>query len=811
MIKYIVVLIVIGIVLLILLSPRVKVQRKKDKDAREHLAMKITGDRLIHCKAHTPSDSQGTLLDEVLICDITKDLSAVPVVGIEQVTVSSNPSDWQFINIDCTLWDELNNVKPKIMCKTIQCYNIMKKVYKYNDVVYTGFTSIDRYDGSVQKDFNKFLHLAGKSPAKGSVPLVNTWMKHPEWPVLTIICRAGVAKYVNGLIKEDCKNIKMITEYVTEKKLKTMINSHGIHLCVSEYEGFGHNINEARSAACVALYTDGECMNEKFTDRSGIPVECTQTNIVNKYCSRYTITEAGLEKAMATVLSMDSESLRQMGLAARDHFLKDDSQFKERLRSLIIGTNKIPRVINTIWISKDTPYKDVPFPDRYKKYLDSWKKHNPEFEFRYWSGAKILKFIKEKFPQYLDFYRELTPVISKCDFARFAIIAYYGGVYTDMDFFCRKNITPLLGCEQFFAMETMKSNHLFNGFFAACANDPFVLGWLEQMTKNSGGVLNKTGPAGLFKYYKSCTHTVRFGNSCRVVSITDRHKTAKQCKGFYDTYITTTWGDGSDWAGFSKSHNTDADDIQRKFSDATRLTRTVNPIDKSLFLLWEDSKFTYDNWPGLYYDENEKREIFELCKQNKQGYGVIDVGAHIGDLAIPLAQALDNIGRSDIIIYAIDPSRDKCDFIERMALINSLSNITVIHTGLTDVEKVMSANCGVGNTGGCRWTNDSTLSESLQFVTIDSLVNSGKIGPVGLYHIDVEGMEEKVLRGSKDLINMFRPIICLEKWINAEATEKCKTAEQCPELFDLIDYYNYKVAGFLYNKDMILTPKPSTP
>ena len=106
-----------------------------------------------------------------------------------------------------------------------------------------------------------------------------------------------------------------------------------------------------------------------------------------------------------------------------------------------------------------------------------------------------------------------------------------------------------------------------------------------------------------------------------------------------------------------------------------------NPIDNSN-MYWEDSNYTKNNFPGPDYEIGEKKEIFKLVLQNKQNYGVIDVGAHIGDLAIPLAQAVCNAGRSDIIVYAIDPSKDKCNFMNKLITYNKLTNIVVINTGL---------------------------------------------------------------------------------------------------------------------------------
>lgn len=279
------------------------------------------------------------------------------------------------------------------------------------------------------------------------------------------------------------------------------------------------------------------------------------------------------------------------------------------------------------------------------------------------------------------------------------------------------------------------------------------------------------------------------------------------------------------------------DNVIKQDEDVEYL-KILNPLDNSL-LVWENSNFTRSNWPDPYYDLEEKKFIFEKCKLNKLNYGIIDVGAHIGDLAIPLALALSNIGRSDIIVYAIDPSKEKCDFIEKMAKINSIKNIKVLNYGLSDSEQIMGHDQidlnseitdrwfnfnfdevnNLSNTGGQHWKkievdcvdnenkHKTTYDdEKSMFVTADSLLKKKEIGPIGIYHIDVEGHEIELLKGSKKLINEFKPLLFIESFINIEINnQKCQTKEQCPDLFKIFDEISYSLSGFLPNGDLFLS------
>jgi len=243
-----------------------------------------------------------------------------------------------------------------------------------------------------------------------------------------------------------------------------------------------------------------------------------------------------------------------------------------------------------------------------------------------------------------------------------------------------------------------------------------------------------------------------------------------------------------------------------------------NPLDNTE-LFWEDSPFTRNNFPNYDYDIEEKIQIFEKCKNNKQNHGVIDVGAHIGDLAIPLAIALKNIDREDVIVYAIDPSPEKCNFMKKMSCINKIKNIKILNYGLSNEKKILSHEKRINydnNTGSQIWDLSSNSvnkglttydEESNVFVEADELFKKGEIGMIGVYHIDVEGHEVDVLKGSKLLINQCKPVLFVECWVTKFLffPFKCKNKNECPSLFRVINKINSlnKQTGFLANGDLI--------
>jgi len=208
-------------------------------------------------------------------------------------------------------------------------------------------------------------------------------------------------------------------------------------------------------------------------------------------------------------------------------------------------------------------------------------------------------------------------------------------------------------------------------------------------------------------------------------------------------------------------------------------------VDHSLLWCQKDNDFCHLNWPNEFnWDLKIKLHILNHTLQLPRNYGIIDCGAHIGDGAIPIADALIQLGRGDIIVYAIDPSPAKCEYIKTIAKINHLTNLRIIQCGLTDKDnQVYSPTLDVDkhsadNSGATQWYNvekgKSTAQnkEKIEFVKLDTLVSKGIIQhPIGYIHLDVERMEEPAIRGGLELFGRDKPILSSETHTEHHKTE----------------------------------------
>jgi glycosyltransferase involved in cell wall biosynthesis len=281
------------------------------------------------CSVNISTTSPGLLSDASLVCSSLG--KKTPELYFENVPSFFKKDAWFFPNLDMTNFNL--KMPDNIACKTRQTYFILSTLFPEKNVVYTGFTSKDRYNKNIEKDYTRFLHNPGKSPFKNTLDVIRAWKNNPSFPMLTIICRDEM-----GLTSDIKKlgipsNITLINKHLSEEELYNYYNSHSVHICPSAHEGFGHYIHEAKSCEAVVLYTDAPPMNETFDVSTGIPIRSVFSHMRNGICPVYSV--PGLEEAVRYLLSLPLENRQIIGQNARQAFLESDKAFKEKLRNVI--------------------------------------------------------------------------------------------------------------------------------------------------------------------------------------------------------------------------------------------------------------------------------------------------------------------------------------------------------------------------------------------------------------------------------------------------------------------------------------------
>lgn len=141
---------------------------------------------------------------------------------------------------------------------------------------------------------------------------------------------------------------------------------------------------------------------------------------------------------------------------------------------------------------------------------------------------------------------------------------------------------------------------------------------------------------------------------------------------------------------------------------------------------------------------------------------IIDLGAWIGDNTIPWAKNIQGT------VYAIDPSQDNCEFIRATAAANNLSNVKIVQTAISDHNELLSTNDDLTHCSFVYGNTGQTGTNKVHAVSLDYLFATGTIENIGYIHLDVEGMEYKVLIGSSSIIDTNRPVITFEQHLETD-------------------------------------------
>tara|TARA_B110000977_G_scaffold201386_1_gene295744 strand:- start:4355 stop:5332 length:978 start_codon:yes stop_codon:yes gene_type:complete len=217
-----------------------------------------------------------------------------------------------------------------ICCKNDHSYKILKSKFPESIILNTGFTSIDRFNQSIPKKHDYFLHLKGISNYKNSQVLVDTWLKHPEWPTLVVVHHGN--HQTRGTLHfaipfKVSKNIIVYQSKLNDEALKSIMNQCGVHICCSFSEGFGHYINEARSTGAYLITTDGYPMKDFLKNQ-----ECGRLITPNKrvplnFGEGYIIDSFAIERIINSLIHLPGKILLKNGEKNRTNFLRDRDVF----------------------------------------------------------------------------------------------------------------------------------------------------------------------------------------------------------------------------------------------------------------------------------------------------------------------------------------------------------------------------------------------------------------------------------------------------------------------------------------------------
>lgn len=147
-----------------------------------------------------------------------------------------------FINEEWSGDIELKNLHlfDYVVCKSKYAFELIKH-YNYKNLICLPFISRNFYNKSIIKSF-KYLHFAGRSIQKNTELILNQTVP------ITLIDPYN--KYKPNL------NFNHVNSYQTENQLEHLLNFHGVHICCSLYESWGHYLFEGLSTGSEIICSD---------------------------------------------------------------------------------------------------------------------------------------------------------------------------------------------------------------------------------------------------------------------------------------------------------------------------------------------------------------------------------------------------------------------------------------------------------------------------------------------------------------------------------------------------------------------------
>jgi len=181
------------------------------------------------------------------------------------------------------------------------------------------------------------------------------------------------------------------------------------------------------------------------------------------------------------------------------------------------------------------------------------------------------------------------------------------------------------------------------------------------------------------------------------------------------------------------------------------------------------------------YGQYSESEVSMMRAFLREGSTVIDIGANIGDLTVPLARTVGETGR----VYAIESHPEHFNVLCANLALNALRNTKPINAFVATSDDVDTASAVWGKFAyvGRTWSPHYLGLDSLELVGCD------------LIKIDVDGKELEVLRSGEMQIEKHRPILYFENDVRE------LSAELLAYVMDKLDYNLYWHPAPIFDED----------
>lgn len=193
----------------------------------------------------------------------------------------------------------------------------------------------------------------------------------------------------------------------------------------------------------------------------------------------------------------------------------------------------------------------------------------------------------------------------------------------------------------------------------------------------------------------------------------------------------------------------------------------------------------------LSYGIHEPLSTQLMNKEVKSGMTIIDIGSNIGYYAILENKLVGKYGK----VFSIEPSPKNFELLNRNLELQPQKNFQTYNLAINDKnEKIEFIINKKSNWSKIREPTDIIGKDDevikITSKTLDEFCNEEEIERIDLIRMDVEGLEVKIIEGSKNILKKYQPRIMME--VHKSHIGKRKTKQMLEELQKLnynIQYY----------------------
>jgi FkbM family methyltransferase len=195
-------------------------------------------------------------------------------------------------------------------------------------------------------------------------------------------------------------------------------------------------------------------------------------------------------------------------------------------------------------------------------------------------------------------------------------------------------------------------------------------------------------------------------------------------------------------------------------------------------------------WYGYY-----EKELGDLIKKAlKPGDVFLDIGANIGYFAL-LAATKDPAVR----VVAFEPVKDLFEHLKENIKANNIKNTIAVNAALGEIseekEIFIAGPDNLGMSSFRQPANFSGKKEKVKILRVDDWFKTFGLSKVDLVKIDAEGSELAVIKGMKQVLEHFKPLLVVE--VNPETLALFDLRPN--DVFDNLDQLGY--GAFLISKN----------